>query len=80
VIVPNVGATGGVGCALIITFEDAREVQPAASVTVKLYVPEARPDMVVLTVFPAIAPGLMVQLPAGSPLRTTLPVDTEQSG
>ena len=27
-----------------------------------------------LTVFPAIAPGLIVQLPAGKPFSTTLPV------
>ena len=36
--------------------------------------------MVVLAVFPVIAPGLMVQLPDGKPLNTTLPVDTEQVG
>ena len=33
-----------------------------------------------LAVFPAIAPGLIVQLPAGNPLSTTLPVDNEQVG
>ena len=38
------------------------------------------PDMVVLAVFPDIDPGLMVQLPAGKPLNTTLPVDTEHVG
>jgi hypothetical protein len=31
-----------------------------------------------LAVFPAVAPGLRVQFPAGKPLRTTLPVDVEQ--
>ena len=36
--------------------------------------------MVVLEVFPVIAPGLMVQLPDGKPLNTTLPVDTAQVG
>ena len=30
--------------------------------------------MVVLAVEPAIAPGFIVQLPAGKPLNTTLPV------
>ena len=29
---------------------------------------------------PAIAPGLIVQLPAGKPLNTTLPVATAQVG
>ena len=36
--------------------------------------------MVVLNVEPAIAPGLIVQFPAGKPLNTTLPVDTAQVG
>jgi hypothetical protein len=31
-------------------------------------------------VFPVIPPGLIVQLPAGNPLSTTLPVAVEQSG
>jgi hypothetical protein len=35
---------------------------------------------VVLTVLPAIAPGLIVQLPAGKPLRATLPVASAQVG
>ena len=29
---------------------------------------------------PVIAPGLIVHDPAGSPFKTTLPVDTEQVG
>ena len=29
---------------------------------------------------PAIAPGLTIQLPAGKPVKTTLPVDTVQVG
>ena len=33
-----------------------------------------------LAVLPAIAPGLMVQLPAGKPFSTTLPVATAQVG
>ena len=36
--------------------------------------------MVVLKPVPAIAPGLMVQLPAGKTLNTTLPVATAQVG
>ena len=40
----------------------------------------AKPDKVVLTVEPAIAPGLIVQSPAGNPLKTTLPVAVAQVG
>ena len=45
-----------------------------AEVTVKLWVPVARPEMMKEGVDPAIAPGLIVQLPAGNPLNSTLPV------
>ena len=34
----------------------------------------------VLAVFPAIAPGLIVQFPAGNPLNTTLAVAIVQLG
>jgi len=36
--------------------------------------------MVVLEVLPLIAPGLSVQLPAGKPFNTTLPVAVEHVG
>ena len=36
--------------------------------------------MVILVVEPVIAPGLIVQLPAGKPLNTTLPVAAEHVG
>ena len=36
--------------------------------------------MVVLTPVPAMAPGLIVQFPAGKPPRTTLPVAVTQVG
>jgi hypothetical protein len=39
VIKPTIGADGVAGCALITTSADNTEVHPAASVTVKLYVP-----------------------------------------
>jgi hypothetical protein len=65
---------------LIITLPDAGEIHPAELVTVKLYVPAFKPDIVVLTVEPGIAPGLIVQVPVGSPLKTTLPVATAQVG
>jgi hypothetical protein len=47
---------------------------------VKLYVPAFKPDIVVLTVEPGIAPGFIVQVPVGSPLNTTLPVANAQVG
>ena len=59
---------------------DANEIQPSALVTVKEYVPATRPDIVVLKPVPAIAPGLIIQLPAGKTLNTTLPVATAQVG
>jgi hypothetical protein len=75
-----VGVEGVTGCVLITTFTDAGEIHPAEFVTVKLYVPAASPDTVVLEPVPAIAPGLIVQLPEGRPLSTTLPVDKKQVG
>ena len=80
VMAPTTGAIGVGGCALMTTFADAGEIHPAALVTVKLYVPVARPVIVVVAPVPAIAPGLIVQLPAGSPLSTTLPVASVQVG
>ena len=79
-IVPTVGAVGGAGCALMTTLPDAGEVHPAALVTVKLYVPVVKDDIVIVAPVPAIAPGLIVQFPAGSPFNTTLPVATAQVG
>ena len=37
-------------------------------------------EIVVLAVDPEIFPGLMVQLPEGNPLNTTLPVEVAQVG
>jgi hypothetical protein len=39
-----------------------------------------KPDIVVLVDDPAIPPGLIVQLPEGNPLNTTLPVVSAQVG
>jgi len=80
VIVPTTGIEGVTGCALITTLADANDVHPNALVTVKVRVPAARPEIVVLKPVPAIAPGLMVQFPDGKPLNTTLPVATAQVG
>jgi hypothetical protein len=59
-------------------------MQPAELVTVKVYVPVARSVTVSVAPVPdvVIFPGFRVtiQLPAGNPLKTTLPVATEQVG
>ena len=80
VIGPIVGAAGVIGCAFITTFPEPGDVQPTEFVTVKEYVPATNPEIVLLAVFPANAPGLMVQFPAGKPFNTKLPVATEQVG
>jgi hypothetical protein len=80
VIVPTTGAVGVVGAAVITTLADVGDTHPADVVTVKLYVPAASPVMVLVEPVPAIAPGFIVQLPAGKPLRITLPVGRAQVG
>jgi len=79
-MVPITGAEGVAGCALISTFADKAEVQPAALVTVKECVPDDRPVTIVEEVDPDIEPGLIIQFPAGRLLSTTLPVATEHEG
>ena len=74
------GIVGIFGCEFITTFKVAAELQPTEFVTVKLYVPATNPDIVVFVVEPEIFPGLIVQLPVGNPLNTTLPVATAQVG
>ena len=80
VMVPTPGAAGVTGCALMTTFADTAEVHPEALVTVKLWVPVVKPEIVVLVPDPEILPGLIVQLPDGKPFSTTLPVETVQVG
>ena len=77
---PTIGIVGVAGCVLITTFADANEVHPTELVTVKLQVPAARFGIVALAVEPVIAPGLIVQLPSGKQLNTTLPVAIEHVG
>ena len=58
-------------------------MQPDALVTVKVYVPADSPLMVVLDPEPDVVPPgvlVIVQLPDGNPLRTTLPVAREHVG
>jgi hypothetical protein len=78
VIVPTIGAEGV--AAVNRTLDEAAEVHPAEFVTVKLYVPAARPETVVLEPEPDIDPGFRVQFPPGKPFKTTLPVETVQVG
>ena len=81
VMVSTTGTVGAPGAALITTSEVATEVQPdELSVTVKLYVEEAKPLIVIVVPEPLIAPGLIVQEPDGRPLNTTLPVVVVQVG
>lgn len=42
--------------------------------------PVTRPEIVVLAPMPELAPGLMVQFPAGKPVSKTLPVTVLQVG
>jgi hypothetical protein len=84
-MVPTAGAIGVAGCAGITTLADDGDVHPSELVTVKVYVPVIRPEIVVLVPVPfvVIAPGVRVtvQVPVeGNPLNTTLPVDTKQVG
>lgn len=68
------GLDGGPDASVITTLADAVDVHPASLVTVKLYVPVASPEIVVPEPVPVIDPGLIVQLPAGRPVNSTLPV------
>ena len=49
-------------------------------VTVKVYDPGANPVTVKVVADPVRLPGLIVQVPDGRPLSTTLPVETVQVG
>jgi hypothetical protein len=85
VMVPITGAVGTDGCAIIITFADDPDIQLFALITVKVWVPAGRPDMVVLVPPPIVAtpPGVRVRVHVpieGKPLNTTLPVGTEHVG
>jgi len=79
-IEPIDGEDGVTGCGCMTRLADATEVHPAVFVTVKLYVPETNPEIVLLEPVPIMAPGLIVQFPEGKPLSITLPVATVQPG
>jgi hypothetical protein len=85
VIVPTVGAVGGVGALFIVVLDAvAADVQPLALVTVNVYVPAANPvNVVVVPVPDFVEPpvAVTVHVPvAGRPLNSTLPVETLQVG
>lgn len=54
VIVPITGAVGTGGCAGTTTLAEADDKQPSSVVTVKLYVPNDRPLIVVLVPVPVV--------------------------
>lgn len=60
------------------------EIQPTELVTVNVYVPAARPLIVVDVVLPVVTtpPGLRIKVhvPDGNPFNTTEPVAREQVG
>ena len=67
------------------TFPDVTEEHPEALVTIKVSVPLAIPDIVILVPVPVVVIPLedlvKVHVPvAGNPLKTTLPVATVQVG
>jgi hypothetical protein len=68
---------GAIGAALITISPDGFDIHPAAAVTLKLYVPGIRSEIILLSPVPVISPGLMVHVPVrGRPFNTTLPVVT----
>src|SRR5262245_19066512 len=80
----TVGAGGVPGATEIVALTDKAEIQQTELVTVKLYIPGARPLTVVVVVFPVdvVPPGYIVsiQLPAGRFIRSMLPVSTVHVG
>jgi hypothetical protein len=86
VIVPVIGVFAGVGAAFRAADVVAVEVQPPAFVTVNVYVvPAVNPAKVPVVPVPVdvVPPGLAVNVhvpEAGKPLKSTLPVLTEQLG
>lgn len=80
VIVPTTGDSGAEGAAMILTLTDGTDIHPASLVTLKLYVPGIRFDIVRLVPVPVILPGLTVHVPVeGRPVNTTVPVGVEHA-
>jgi len=83
VIAPTIGAVGVVGCAFKTAFKEEVEEQ-VPLLTVNVYVPGARPEIVVVVPVPVAVPlgePVTVHVPdEGKPLKATLPVATVQLG
>jgi hypothetical protein len=83
-IVPITGGVGVNGWAFMTALEDAGDAQPFEPATVNVYVPDNSPVNVVVEPVPVSVrpPGLavIVHVPAGKPLRATLPAATRQVG
>lgn len=65
--------------------DEALDIHPAVLVTVKVYVPGGRPEILTLVPVPVVVipPGLRVRVHVpfeGKPLNVTLPVATEHDG
>jgi hypothetical protein len=80
VVAPNAGAAGVPGFATITMPVDGKEIHPTEFVTVYEYVPATKPVMVLPDPVPVMAPGFMVQVPAGRSLKVTLPVAISHVG
>jgi hypothetical protein len=83
--VPTDGAAGVTGGVFITIFADDVDVHPDELVTVKVYVPAASPDIVVLVPVPVtvVPPGFLVKVhepDEGNPFIKILPVATVQVG
>jgi hypothetical protein len=85
VIVPTTGGVGVDGLALMTTLDDDGDVHVEAFVTVKVYVPDGMPVIVVLVPVPVVVvpPGVLVTVHVpveGKPFRMTLPLPTSHVG
>jgi hypothetical protein len=85
VTVSIAGAVGVDGCVLITALVEIEEVHPDSLVTVKVYIPAASPEIVVLVPDPmeVVPSGVFVNVHApvdGKPFNTTLPVAKVQVG
>jgi hypothetical protein len=85
VMAPTTGAPGETDWSTITTFADGPDIQLFELETVKVYVPEGSPEIVVPVPVPVFVtpPGEPVNIHvsfAGKPFNTTLPDGTEHTG
>lgn len=82
-MVPTIGAVGTVGAGLIVPDVEEADVQ-VPLLTVKVYDPGAKPEIVVVVPVPVADPEgvpVTVQVPdEGKPLKAMLPVPTLHVG